>query len=565
MNREAAPRAGEPPVLRAPETVMRLERLGANHQTRLSFMRALLRRLKAEGWRVTRPVWEIDAKGVGRAVYVAEGPTRSYGLVAFAHDLPDDERTDRVIAEAWDATFALFDGVPTAADLDRMAANVPLQEAGRCAPSELVLSRANRSVRLFAHVVDRLARGLQPERAELEKVGYLMRTTAVYGNGKFGIADRERIADRPEFAGPFRAEMLAVWLIRAFTVDLAEHAARMLAPGTAVRLDPDLRRRLGVGNSTGLGMAPFLVNHPALLHRWLLAKETALARVRAVEHAAPEAAETFPRLVGRARRTVGEWRVADARYAGRIARLEDDLARLSSWLEAGALDGPYPFDRLYRRAEEALSIEAQELLVSLLLEPHGGLVDDLAETMSADEEAPARIDGRMSLADLRRLIEDRYAWALGVDYAKAEAQARFWYVSAEKLEPRLGERGRESGHELEQPLAVGRDVAALRRALGGAAGTESVAAFLLRHPEHRHVVRRVQLHATHPYAEIQGNLIDAGLVPLDLLRCKLAFFGASKFDPRSDRWLRITMYQDAPYPDELDRLPADDWCWTPAG
>ena len=46
--------------LRPPSLVMRLERLGAFHQTRLSFMRALLRRLKAEQWEFERPRWEIS-------------------------------------------------------------------------------------------------------------------------------------------------------------------------------------------------------------------------------------------------------------------------------------------------------------------------------------------------------------------------------------------------------------------------------------------------------------------------------------------------------------------------
>jgi hypothetical protein len=46
-----------------------------------------------------------------------------------------------------------------------------------------------------------------------------------------------------------------------------------------------------------------------------------------------------------------------------------------------------------------------------------------------------------------------------------------------------------------------------------------------------------------------------------MLRSKLAFFGATNFDPRSDRWLRITMYQGAPYPSELHDMPADDWLY----
>ena len=252
---------------RRPEDVMRLARLGSFHQSRLSFMRALLRRLKAEGWKFDRPMWRIDEKGVGTALYRAAGPERTYTLVAFGHNLDPALRSDRVIAEAWDATFVLFDGEPETSDLERLAANVPLQEAGRVSERELVLSRANRSVRMFDHVIERLAGGEQPDRELVESVGYLMRTTAVYGSGKFGAADREIIADRPELAGPFRAEMLAVWLIRAFTLDLVEHLARQRAPDEAVSLDPELRRRFGVGNSTGLGMAPFLVSHPVLISR----------------------------------------------------------------------------------------------------------------------------------------------------------------------------------------------------------------------------------------------------------------------------------------------------------
>ena len=122
---------------RSPRTVMRLARLGALHQSRLSFMRVLTRRMAAEGWRFARPHFRFDAAGVGRA-YTATTPTRTYSLVAFGHDLPDAQRSDRVIAEAWDATFTLVDGVPSAADLDRLAGQVPYQEAGRVGAGELV-------------------------------------------------------------------------------------------------------------------------------------------------------------------------------------------------------------------------------------------------------------------------------------------------------------------------------------------------------------------------------------------------------------------------------------------
>jgi hypothetical protein len=555
-----AARADGPPMApkRPPGEVMRLARMGAFHPSRLSFMRVLLRRLRREGWRVDRPVWRIDGAGVGVATYRARGPERSYTLVAFAHDLPDEKRSDRVIADAWDATFTLVDGEPTEADLARLAANVPLQEAGRIGERELVLSRANRSVRLFASVVDRLARGLQPDPAEVDAVGYLMRTTAVYGAGKFGAADRARWAGRPEFAGAFQPEMLAVWLIRAFTLDLVEHLARARAPATAVAIEPALRRRFGVGNSTGLGMAPFLMAHPRLIHAWVDARETALARVRALPEAPAETRRAFRALVGRAAANAGGWRVEDPLQTARIEGLRDDLRRLAAHLDAGALEGPEPWDRLHDWAAGALTLEGQEQTVSLMLEPHGDLVDDLAERMEAVEDTPFRIDGGMSLDALGRLIERDYAWALATDFADPAQCARVWYVSEEKLEPRLGERFEEPLEPYEQPLAPGRDVAALHAALRGADPAETVARFLMRAPEHRHSVRRVQLAATFPYAEIRDNTIAAGMRPIDLLRCKLAFFGATRFDPRSDRWVRITMYRDAPFPGELAEIDPDD-------
>ncbi|MGY9052197.1 MAG: hypothetical protein ACKVH9_01255, partial [Rhodobacterales bacterium] len=135
---------------------------------------------------------------------------------------------------------------------------------------------------LWDYVVESLANGNQPDIEKLNDVGYLMRTTAVYGSGKFGAADRCDISNRDELRNPFQVEMLTVYLIRCFVMDLVEHMAQVKGGDTAVKLDADIRRSMGIGNSTGLGMAPFLVHHPTLLNAWIMARETALARVRAV-------------------------------------------------------------------------------------------------------------------------------------------------------------------------------------------------------------------------------------------------------------------------------------------
>ena len=111
--------------------IMTLSRMGSFHQTRLSFMRVLLRRIRSENWKFSKNIFDINSNGVGRAVYSVNTGKNSYSLIIFANDLPAEKRSDRVIATEWDATFTLFDGLPTQRDIDRLERNIPLQEEGR--------------------------------------------------------------------------------------------------------------------------------------------------------------------------------------------------------------------------------------------------------------------------------------------------------------------------------------------------------------------------------------------------------------------------------------------------
>ncbi len=185
--------------------------------------------------------------------------------------------------------------------------------------------------------------------------------------------------------------------------------------------------------------------------------------------------------------------------------------------------------RLWRWGEDNLTLEGQEQLLALMLEPHGALVDGLADCMDADEGAAFRIDGAMSIATLRDLVTQHYDWALALDFDDPAAMARFWYVSEEKLEPRMGKRHSEAGAERELPLAASPTGAGTGARSGeGNRADGTVAAFLLAHPQHRLMVRRVQIVARYPFAEVRDNLVDQDMLPIDLLRCKLAFFGAHR-------------------------------------
>ncbi len=184
-------------------------------------------------------------------------------------------------------------------------------------------------------------------------------------------------------------------------------------------------------------------------------------------------------------------------------------------------------------------------------------MDGLSDCMSADEAPQMRIDGTMSVGRLKAVVREIYGWALEIDWDAPEAQAWIWYTSEDKLEPRLRKRSGGDLNQYEQPLGPGRDVARMFAALSKT-DTETVAAFVMRHAEHRHSARRAQIAARFPYAEICDNTISSDMLPIDLLRAKLSFFGAGHFDPRSDRWVRVNMFQNAPFPNDLANEADDD-------
>ena len=537
--------------LRDPKIVMKLSRLGSFHQSKLSFLRSFLNEFK--DWKYNRDLFDLNDRGYGVAIYSFSKDKKTYSLVCFANELKDEERSDRVIATKWDAAFALYDGIPSKIDIDRLSQNVPKQEVGRLSYKELTLSRANRSVRAFNYVVECLSKGIQPNTNELSKVGYLYRTTAVYGSGKFGLADRFRIKNRDEINGPFRLEMMLVYLVRQFTFDQVNHIAKHKNPKDAVKLDLDICRNLGIGNSTGLGMAPFIVNHPSLLNNWILAKETALKKIREIEKVSEEEFKIFYNCLTKSLKNVTSWNTDSEYQKKKIENLINDLQNLINYLKDNIHKSNfYIFDKLYNWAEENLSEEGVEYLVSIMMEPYNEITDPLISRMSSDEDSSFNIPVDRTINDLREIIEKNYSDILKIDFSKNENNKKFWFISKNKEEPRIGDRFEDNGSELEQPTAIARDIKKLYETIFNLKNSLKIGNFLLQNNDLRHIVRRVFITEKYPYSEIQDNIIGSKLVPIDMLRLKLSFFGAVKFDPRSDKWLRICMFQGAPLPNELN-------------
>ena len=536
--------------LRSPNTVMKLSRLGSFHQSKLSFLRSFLKEFK--DWEYKNDLFDLNADGYGTAIYSFRKNERVYSLICFANKISDEERSDRVIATKWDAAFTLHDGVPSKKDIERLKNEVPKQEIGRLTYKELTLSRANKSIRVFNHVVERLTNGNQPDLNLLEKVGYLYRTTAVYGSGKFGLADRFRIKNREEINGPFRLEMMLVYLVRQFTFDQVNHIAKSKNPKKAVRLDVDICKNLGIGNSTGLGMAPFIVNHPTLLNNWVMSREMALKKIREIKEVKIGEKKIFKKSLKNSLKNITSWNTQSDYQKKKIKYLLKDVKRFLNFIETELnFESNYPFNKIYLWLEREACDECIEYIVSMMMEPFDHITEPLIKLMSSNEDKYFTIPAHRTIGDLKNIIEERYPDILKINYEKRENLKNFWFISKNKEEPRYADRFVEDGADLEQPLAIARDIKRLYDKLLITKNDLTIDKFLFHNSNLRHVVRRAFIIENFPYSEIQDNTIGENVIPIDMLRLKLSFFGALKFDPRSDKWLRICMFQGAPLPHQL--------------
>ena len=538
--------------------VMTLDKMGSRYPSRLSFSRSMLRRLLFDNWKISKSKFDLDYDGYGTVVYEIAINKNTYSLVCFSQHLDSADRSDRVIAEKWDTAYALINGKLDENELNRLRNNVPLQESGRNSSKELVLSRANKSVRLFEYVVNCLSSGDQPDIKEINKVGYLLRTTAVYGSGKFGLSDFANTKEATDFNQPFRAEMLAVYIIREFSLELVEHVARKKNPNKAVKLDDKIRQHLGIGNSTGLGMAPFIIKHPKLINKWMSQYTESLKQVMS-KILDQKKLSNYSQLLKKALQYLQEVTTFDEYQIKKNTKSVKDLEKFIEHVTkfTNKNNADLQWIDLMNFANNNCNYDTQEIAKVQLLELYPEDSESLAEDMSDNEEM--QINESQTLNELNKLIKNEYSWALKVNFADKNSDFLFWYISAAKLEPRLGERYNEDGSELEQNLGVAKMVKNFHSIIQKENLNLSVAEYLLQKPEYRGIIRRIQSLEKYPFAEVQDNILSKDTIPLNMLRFKLSFFGANRYDPKSDKWLRVSFFSGAPFLSNLSKHNVDSW------
>ncbi len=556
LERELADRRGR---LRSADHVMSPPVVGAARLTRYSFNRMMLRRASTDGWTVVRSRFDIDEHGAGEAVYEWHLDDQVYSFVAFTETLDESAHTDRVVADRWEITAVLVDGPVDAALLGSLRHEVPLQEGGRFDARVLTLTRGNRSVRFFDYLVETLASGAQPDPELVADAGYIMRSTAFYGNGKFGMRSFGGYDDTDPMGVPYRAQFAAAFLFRELSYDVVEHCAALRGGAGAVRFDDEWRRFFGLGNATGLGLVFYAFKHPRIMHAWASVREIALADVRALEN-------------DLALSTQLEWWIDRAQTHFATAG-DDDCAPFASPSGIAARCGrvraawrelrthPTPFDELWRWSNTQ-DPETEELVVSLLIELHDG--DDAVVDQLLRVSESANPDLSMSASEAQALLNERFGWVSSTSTNRSQsADQMFWWVISDNTdEPRRVRRGALEPNGRDVTIDVAGRMQALAHALELAAPDETVGDVVARNPELLFAVHRLAV-SDQRYGEFHDDACAAGYLPLQVQRFQLAFYGMDNFKPKSTDWLRVTLFQGAPRAEDLANGCNDDWVLPP--
>lgn len=559
-------------LAREAEQAMDPNELGTARQTRHSFARAFVRKAVQQGWKFSKRAWELDDQGRGHAIFQANLAGHIVEAVVFSQVIDEEIRSDRVIAQDWDVTFALVDGEVSASDLEYLRGHVTKQEDGRADSRTLIWARANRSQRFFNYVVDCLASGKQPDSAQVSDAAYIMRSTAFYGNGKWGLRDFDGIGSDHPLGLPYRAQMMAAWLLREFSADLAEHCARakaMASSQLAVPLDIRWRRFLGLGNATGLGMVPYVIRHPQVLDAWVALRELPLANARVQNWKSDSAQwQQVTELLVRARTYFSQkisFETAPYPTGPELAlQLDSAIAWAREFQQRATMQGKAtetPGDVLHALSEE-VSVELRQIVDSVLVECDASLDADIESLLLCEDRTA--LEPTMSVADLRAALEEHYGWVAEHDFANVGSSAMFWFYSQNNQEPRRGVRGKDRGVITEHPVGIARDIVELWDDIRSAPAEQSVGAFLLDNPQHWGIVERVQSVRGLRYAEARVNPLSDNFLPLDLQRFQLALYGMENFNPQSTDWLRVTLYGGAPTVADVNgSAEVDDWLFAP--
>ena len=546
--------------MRPAESIMRGPAMGSMKASRVSFAYVLARKMVDERWRIELVSCECDANGQARLQYRISANGVDFFYIARAYEWDGKEKVGRRSDGANRDMFgALFVGVPDAERVEKEFATFDLKNVDTMRTDSSVLgwTPANRSARVFDHVVDALAAGRQPEPGLIGSAsGYLLRNGGFQGSGRNGSRSYLGIPKNHPLRHPFFADLFGLYMVRQVSIDLVNAIAKARNP-EAASLSREISRFLAVGNSSGQGMCVALQRWPHWVSTWLTVREASLAYAKSMP-VETVTAQRLSELLSRTASFYDTLGLATEEYVVPNKVIAANLRVILGWVK-GDSDERFARWNDLATAAEAFDLETQEQLNSLLIDLYPTFADRLADYLPIGAARERDVQAEMTIGELKSLLRKNYGWALEYDMQLAKTRQHFWYHSTDNGEQRRGERIIDPHEEYESFTDHIGLIKHLSSVLTAYDDHVSVGELMFAHPELEMSVSRVQYLADLPYAEIRDNLIHKDFIPAQLIRFFLASLGIECSTPLSIRYVRGIFFQGVPLPDELAAGATADW------
>ena len=132
-------------------------------------------------------------------------------------------------------------------------------------------------------------------------------------------------------------------------------------------------------------MAPFIINHPSLLHQWIFAKEEALKQIREISKVKESDLSIFKECLKLSKNMISTWETESEYQIKKIKDLRNDIKKFESeYLSTLSVDKDNLWDHLYTWIEKHLSFEGIEFIISLMMEPYDSIINPLISNMSSN-------------------------------------------------------------------------------------------------------------------------------------------------------------------------------------
>lgn len=537
-------------LMRPADNLMRVESLKCFKASRLSFADMFGRRMMERNWRIKLVRGEVDDDGAGKFVYDIEAEGRKMTYIARAYPWDGIEKVGRRADGAMRDMFgALFVGEASDERIEKEFTTFDVKSEGNMRTTAEVIgwTPANRSSRHFDAVVDALVAGRQPEAG----LAYLMRNGGFQSSGRNGSVSFHGIPRDHPLSHPFYADMFAIYLVRIFSIDLANATARR-RNADAAQLDLEIARAIGIGNSSGQGMCVALQRWPHWVATWVLVRELALAFSKSLA-IIPDAQCNMHASIAH---SIEIYEASDPQVEDYVTPNKEIIANLKTidtWVddtETGT------WDKIAERVAAAFDGETSEQFNSLLIDLVPDFCDAIGPWLRTGSIRKREFDPRMSVSGLREILQRNYTWALKYDRTLVSTHQCFWYHSVDNGEQRRGERVIDPHEEFESFIdhigLVQRLASVLTAYDDGVRAGEVV----LDHPDLHYAISRVQYLDGIPYTEIRDSVAHRDFIPADLIKFYHACLGMRAATPLSIRYVRGTFFQAQPLPQDLSDTPA---------